>query len=32
MVKGTLRFEKAGNVDVEYAVEAMGGAPEHHSH
>jgi copper(I)-binding protein len=33
-VKGTLRFEKAGSVDVEYAVEAMGGAPKeaHHGH
>jgi len=26
-VKGTLTFEKAGNVEVEYAVEAIGGAP-----
>jgi copper(I)-binding protein len=26
-VKGTLTFEKAGTVDVEYAVEGMGGAP-----
>jgi copper(I)-binding protein len=26
-VKGTLQFEKAGTVDVEYAVEAIGGAP-----
>jgi copper(I)-binding protein len=25
-VKGTLVFEKAGNVDVEYAVEAIGGS------
>lgn len=31
-VKGTLRFEKAGSVDVEYKVEAMGGAPAHHGH
>lgn len=33
-VKGTLRFEKAGTIDVEYAVEAMGGAPQgaHHGH
>jgi len=31
-VKGTLRFEKAGSVDVEYAVEAMGGEPAHHGH
>ena len=28
MVKGTLEFEKAGKVDVEYAVEAIGGAPK----
>jgi periplasmic copper chaperone A len=31
--KGTLVFEKAGKVDVEFAVEgmgAMGGVPEHH--
>ena len=27
-VKGTLRFEKAGTVDVEYAVEAVGGTPK----
>jgi copper(I)-binding protein len=26
-VKGTLRFEKAGTVDVEYAVTAIGGHP-----
>jgi copper(I)-binding protein len=26
-VKGTLTFEKAGTVEVEYAVEAIGGAP-----
>ena len=26
-VKGTLQFEKAGTVDVEYAVEAIGGTP-----
>ena len=31
-VKGTLQFEKAGAVEVEYAVEAMGGAPEHKGH
>ena len=31
-VKGTLRFEKAGSVDVEYAVEAMGASPAHHGH
>lgn len=27
---GTLTFEKAGKVDVEFAVDAMGGEPEHH--
>jgi len=27
-VKGTLQFEKAGTVEVEYAVEAIGGAPK----
>ncbi len=26
-VKGTLEFEKAGKVDVEYVVEAVGGTP-----
>jgi copper(I)-binding protein len=26
-VKGSLTFEKAGKVDVEFAVEAMGGTP-----
>jgi copper(I)-binding protein len=33
-VKGTLEFEKAGKVDVEYAVEAIGGSPkgEHSGH
>lgn len=30
--KGTLTFEKAGAVEVEYAVEAMGGKAEHHDH
>jgi periplasmic copper chaperone A len=30
--KGTLKFEKAGSVDVEYAVEAMGGASGGHQH
>ena len=29
-VKGTLQFEKAGKVDVEYAVEAVGGSPGAH--
>jgi copper(I)-binding protein len=28
-VKGTLQFEKAGTVDVEYVVEAVGGSPDH---
>jgi hypothetical protein len=27
-VKGTLQFEKAGSVDVEYVVEAMGASPK----
>jgi periplasmic copper chaperone A len=34
-VKGTLEFEKAGKVDIEYAVEALGvssPAPAKHSH
>ena len=26
-VKGSLTFEKAGKIDVEFAVEAMGGSP-----
>jgi copper(I)-binding protein len=30
--KGTLTFEKAGEVEVEYAVEAMGGASDHDHH
>lgn len=29
-VKGTLRFEKAGTVEVEYAVEPVGGTPKGH--
>jgi periplasmic copper chaperone A len=29
-VKGTLQFEKAGKVDVEYTVEAVGGSPGGH--
>jgi copper(I)-binding protein len=28
-VKGSLSFEKAGKVDVEFTVEAMGGVPAH---
>jgi copper(I)-binding protein len=32
-VKGTLEFEKAGKVDIEYAVEALGAAsPAHGGH
>ncbi len=36
-VKGTLQFEKAGTVEVEYVVEAIGGSPgmnhdEHKGH
>ncbi|RST85877.1 copper chaperone PCu(A)C [Aquibium carbonis] len=30
--EATLEFEKAGKVDVEFAVEAMGGAPKHEGH
>lgn len=30
--KGTLTFEKAGSVEVEYAVEAMGGELGHNGH
>ena len=29
-VKGTLQFEKAGTVEVEYAVEAVGASPKDH--
>ena len=29
-VKGTLTFEKAGKIDVEFAVEAVGGTPAGH--
>jgi len=31
-VKGTLVFEKAGTVEVEYTVEAMGSSPGGHHH
>jgi periplasmic copper chaperone A len=31
-VKGTLVFEKAGSLEVEYAVEAIGAAPAGHGH
>jgi copper(I)-binding protein len=31
-VKGTLEFEKAGKIEVEYAVEAIGGTPKGHAH
>ena len=31
-VKGTLRFEKAGTVEVEFKVEARGAAPAGHGH
>lgn len=31
-VKGSLVFEKAGKIDVEFAVEAMGGASGEHKH
>ena len=30
--KGTLSFERAGSVEVEFVVEAMGGAPQHLGH
>jgi periplasmic copper chaperone A len=30
--KGTLVFEKAGTVEVEFAIEAIGGAPAEHKH
>ena len=30
--KGTLVFEKAGTIEVEYAIEAVGGAPGGHHH
>jgi copper(I)-binding protein len=29
-VRGTLRFEKAGTVDIEYAVRPIGAGPQHH--
>jgi copper(I)-binding protein len=30
--KGTLVFEKAGTIEIEYAVEAVGGSPGGHHH
>ena len=30
--KGTLVFEKAGTIEIEYAVEAVGGGPAEHKH
>jgi copper(I)-binding protein len=30
--KGSLTFEKAGTVEVEFVVEAMGGTPQHIGH
>lgn len=30
--KGTLTFERAGSVDVEFDVQAIGGTPEHDGH
>ncbi|MCO5063143.1 MAG: copper chaperone PCu(A)C [Rhizobiaceae bacterium] len=30
--KGSLTFEKAGEVDVEFAVESMGGSMDHNAH
>jgi periplasmic copper chaperone A len=29
-IKGTLQFEKAGTVEIEYVVEAIGATPAHH--
>jgi copper(I)-binding protein len=29
-VKGTLEFEKAGKIEIEYTVEAIGGTPKGH--
>ena len=31
-VKASLTFEKAGKIDIEFAVEAVGGAPKEHQH
>jgi periplasmic copper chaperone A len=31
-VKGTLQFEKAGKIEIEYAVEAMGSTADHKGH
>ena len=31
-VKASLTFEKAGKVDIEFDVEAVGGAPKEHKH
>jgi copper(I)-binding protein len=31
-IKGTLVFEKAGQLEIEYAVEAIGAAPAGHGH
>jgi copper(I)-binding protein len=31
-IKATLAFERAGAVEVEFVVEAMGGAPQHMGH
>ena len=31
-VKASLTFEKAGKVDIELDVEAVGGAPKEHKH
>ena len=31
-VKASLTFEKAGKVEIEFAVEAVGGAPKEHKH
>ena len=31
-VKASLTFEKAGKIDIEFAVEAVGGAAREHKH
>jgi periplasmic copper chaperone A len=31
-VKATLNFEKAGALEIEFVVEAMGGGHQHHTH
>ena len=31
-IKATLNFEKAGAIEIEFVVEAMGGGHQHHTH